>query len=116
MKLVKKFSFDSAHYLPNYAGKCKQLHGHTYYLEIIVTGEPNPDTGMIIDFYDIDYIVKGKILSKLDHHCLNDVLPNPTVENLAIFILNDICQNMPDFPIGIRLYETPSGYVEIGEC
>ncbi len=113
MKLVKKFTFDSAHYLPNYAGKCKQLHGHTYTLDVIIGGKVNPDTGMVMDFFDIDYIVKSKILPALDHHCLNDVVPNPTVENVALYILAALKHDIKDFELGIRLWETASGYVEL---
>lgn len=113
MKVVKKFTFDSAHYLPNYVGKCKQMHGHTYTLEVIVSGSVNPDTGMVMDFFDIDYLVKGKVLPQLDHHCLNDVVQNPTVENVAIYILNLLKKDISGFEIGIRLWETQTGYVEL---
>ena len=113
MKLVKRFTFDSAHYLPKYAGKCKQLHGHTYTLEVIVDGAVNPDTGMIIDFHDVDQIVKSRILSTLDHHCLNDVIENPTAENVATYILTALQKNIPDFKTSLRLYETGTAYVEL---
>src|SRR5512138_711559 len=104
MKLVKRFTFDAAHFLPNHSGKCKQLHGHTYTLDIIICGKVNPDTGMVVDFHDIDYIVKSRVLPELDHHCLNDVISNPTAENVAAHIYSTLILQLGSFDkIGIRL-------------
>ena len=111
MKVVKKFTFDSAHYLPNYVGKCKQLHGHTYTLEVIVDGAVNQDTGMVVDFHDIDFFVKSKILPELDHHCLNDVVVNPTAENVAVYRARKLKIKFKS--VGIRLWETQTAYVEL---
>jgi 6-pyruvoyltetrahydropterin/6-carboxytetrahydropterin synthase len=112
MKIIKRFSFDSAHYLPNYVGKCKQLHGHTYHLEVIIDGEVNPDTGMVLDFAKIKLIVKTKVIDILDHKLLNDVIEIPTAENIAFWIKEKIIKDLPG-TVTLRLWETDNSYVEL---
>lgn len=112
MKIVKRFTFASAHYLPDYNGKCKQLHGHTYVLEVSIIGEVNPDTGMVMDFHQLDYTVKSKVLEYLDHKCLNDVIKNPTAENVALWIMNELCKHVKE-KISIKLWETETSHVEL---
>lgn len=90
MDLGLIFTFDAAHHLPNYYGKCKNLHGHTYKLEVTLTGEANKDTGMMIDFQNVKFTVKRKVLILLDHHNLNDIIENPTAENTIIWIWNKL--------------------------
>ena len=72
IRVTKEFTFEAAHALDGYSGKCKDIHGHSYHLRITVIGEPNnnvqdPDCGMVIDFSDIKDIVKTKILKNFDH-------------------------------------------------
>lgn len=112
MKVVKCFSFESAHYLPNYVGKCKQMHGHSYRLEVAIEGKVNPDTGMVIDFSDLKYRVTKNIIDCLDHKVLNDVIPNPTAENILIWISKKI--ELPEQTVlSMRLWETSDSYVEL---
>jgi 6-pyruvoyltetrahydropterin/6-carboxytetrahydropterin synthase len=85
MFVTKEFSFDSAHYLTDYYGKCEQMHGHTYWLKVTVEGKVQ-ENGMVIDFALIKQIVKNRILNKLDHKTLNDIIPNPSAERIAIWI------------------------------
>ena len=92
MLVTKEFTFDAAHYLPNYYGKCENLHGHTYRLQVTVEG-PVLSNGMVVDFVLLKHIVKERILNNVDHRCLNDQFPNPTTELICIWIwdeLNDI--------------------------
>ncbi len=112
MKVIKKFTFDAAHFLPQYVGKCKQLHGHTYHLEVIVDGILNPDTGMVIDFSQLKHIVVSKALDYLDHRLLNDVIENPTAENIVLWIRDRIIKDI-EGTITLRLWETPDSYVEL---
>lgn len=77
--------FDAAHYLPNYPGKCANLHGHTYRTIIEIEGEINEKTGMLIDFTTLKKEVH-RIIDKLDHTLLNNIIPNPTAENIAKWI------------------------------
>ncbi len=89
MDIYKKFSFDSAHYLPNLPEdhKCKRMHGHTFNVEIHITGNINQEIGWIMDFSEIKTIC-DPVIEKLDHRVLNDIkgLNNPTSENLAKWI------------------------------
>jgi len=84
MKLGLKTEFDSAHRLPAYAGKCSNLHGHTYEVEMVVEGEVGTD-GFVMDFYQLKSILAA-VLRDLDHTCLNDMIPNPTAETVAQWI------------------------------
>lgn len=86
MDIFKEFTVEAAHRLPNVpAGhKCGRLHGHTFRIELHVTGAVGEHSGWVMDFADI----KGRfepLYSQLDHNFLNDVpgLENPTSENLA---------------------------------
>ena len=119
--VVKEFTFDSAHYLPDHPGKCKQLHGHTYKLQIGIQGPIN-EAGMVIDFDDLETIVKNDIIEFLDHKCLNDVkdyeFPGflPTAEMMVLWIRNRFFQRLspgigPKIVI-VKLWETPTSYAE----
>ncbi len=85
MKVTKEFRFDSAHFLPNYYGKCERMHGHTYKLQVTVEG-PVGENGLVIDFVILKKIVKKNVLKKLDHHLLNDIVEIPSAENMTLWI------------------------------
>lgn len=89
MVVLKEFEFDAAHYLPSYHGKCEHLHGHTYKLVVKVEGRPDTE-GMILDFSLLKEIVQGRVLRKLDHALLNDVMENPSAENISIWVWNQL--------------------------
>ena len=93
MLITKEFTFDAAHYLPNYYGKCENLHGHTYRLQVTIKG-PIAANGMVIDFVLLKHIVKEHILTKVDHHCLNDQFKNPTTELICKWIWDEL-QDLP---------------------
>lgn len=97
MLIEKEFVFDSAHFLPLVAQdhKCRKLHGHTYKIVVGVEGEPN-EQGWIIDFAEISAAVQP-ILNRIDHTLLNAVpgLDNPTAENIAVWIYNEIKKILP---------------------
>lgn len=82
----QKFEFHAAHFLVWHTGKCKNLHGHTYRVQVDVRGALD-DRGIVIDFDDLSDIVWKEILEPLDHSLLNDHLENPTAERLGIHIL-----------------------------
>lgn len=93
MILIKQFKFDAAHYLPTYHGKCENLHGHTYKLVVKLEGKPD-DEGMIIDFVELKRIVTEHVLAVLDHACLNDVLPQPSAENIALWVWSKLAEKL----------------------
>ncbi|PIZ71641.1 6-carboxytetrahydropterin synthase QueD [Candidatus Peregrinibacteria bacterium CG_4_10_14_0_2_um_filter_43_11] len=82
MIVGKEFTFDSAHFLPKYYGKCEKLHGHTYRLRVSVEGKIG-ENGLVMDFVILKKIVKEQVLDKLDHTLLNDVIDIPSCENIA---------------------------------
>lgn len=110
MEIFKKFTFDSAHFLPRVPDghKCKEMHGHTYHLTVFMEGEPNKEFGWIIDFADIKKVIKP-IIDSIDHKVLNNIdgLENPTCEEIAIWLWNKI---KPELPLlsKIQLNETPT--------
>ena len=119
--ISKEFTFDSAHHLHCYEGKCKSLHGHTYKLQVIMRGKVD-SRGIAIDFGDIKRITKERVIDRLDHRYLNDVLPpmNTTAENMVVWIYEEIHQALLDenlYPAisldEIRLWETPTSYAAI---
>lgn len=85
MLLCKDFKFDAAHNLINYHGKCEKLHGHTYKLRVVLEGQPDSE-GMIMDFVELSGLVKEKIISRLDHSYLNDIITQPSAENIALWV------------------------------
>ena len=89
MELYKVFNVEAAHLLPNLpeAHKCRRLHGHSFRIEIHVTGPVDAKAGWVMDFADISRVA-GPVLDELDHHYLNEIsgLENPTSENLAAWI------------------------------
>ncbi len=85
MKVTKEFTFDSAHFLPSYYGKCERMHGHTYKLHVTVDG-PIGDNGLVIDFVILKRIVKKQVLDKLDHQVVNDIIEVASCENTAVWI------------------------------
>ena len=116
ISITKTFEFAAAHFLPHHKGLCKNLHGHSYKLEITVTGETQktwPEQGMIMDFSNLKAIVK-KTLSRFDHSNLNEYSENPTAENviedIAIRLDFALC-NIGDVElIKVRLWETSTSY------
>ena len=88
-ELIKTFRFDAAHSLKNLpAGhKCSRLHGHSYRVDIHVSGPADARTGMVVDFAQIKAVV-APILGELDHRCLDEVegLENSTSELLCQYL------------------------------
>ncbi len=85
MFVTREFSFDSAHFLTNYYGKCERMHGHTYRLQVTIEGAVQSN-GLVIDFVLLKRIVKKQILDFLDHRLLNDVIENPSAERIVMWI------------------------------
>ena len=98
MEIYKAFSIEAAHRLPNLPEdhKCYRLHGHSFKIEVHVTGEVDQNTGWIMDFADISAAFKP-LFERLDHHYLNEIegLENPTSENLARWIWRQLKPALP---------------------
>jgi 6-pyruvoyltetrahydropterin/6-carboxytetrahydropterin synthase len=89
MDVFRVFQIEAAHYLPNVpeGHKCARMHGHSFRIEIHITGTPGETSGWVMDFADLRAAFQP-FYDQLDHHCLNEIegLENPTSENLARWI------------------------------
>lgn len=97
--LTVKGHFDAAHHLTGYPGECKDLHGHTWDIEVTVSGEKLDEVGILYDFKRLKEDL-GTVLDEYDHVYLNEVAPfdrvNPTAENLARIICERLAATVPD--------------------
>ena len=134
MIICKKLHFDAAHRILNHESKCKMLHGHRYVLEVQIKGQGLDDLGRVIDFGQVTNILGKWVEENLDHNTilfnqdrqLGEQISkatgqeiyylnsNPTAENIALHIKNDI---FPKLFAGhdlqchqIKLFETPNCY------
>ena len=140
IRITKIFTFETAHVLYNYDGKCKNMHGHSYKLFVTVKGNPinNLDdhkNGMVVDFGDIKKIVKEEIIDLWDHavmingisphKSLGETLENqghkvifcdyqPTCENMLYDIASKIKSKLPsEVQLAyLKLHETENSYGE----
>jgi len=139
IKITKQFSFEMAHALRNYDGLCRNIHGHSYKMDITLAGQPlnddnSPKNGMVMDFGDLKKLVNEEVISLLDHALvlndktdaqLIDVLKHnyekivtvdfqPTTENLLNFIADKIQLRLPnEVKLScVRLRETDTSYAE----
>ena len=110
---------DSSHYLNDYNGKCANTHGHSWFVEIWIKGEPNQldNVGILFDFGNVK-----KIKEKYDHKLINTISPfdeiNPTAENLSMNIYDELLEINPNLDYKVRIYETKVGketYCEYGD-
>ncbi|MCS6913146.1 MAG: 6-carboxytetrahydropterin synthase QueD [Myxococcota bacterium] len=108
MELVREYRFEAAHRLPAVpAGhKCARLHGHSYRVEIAVSGQTGQDSGWLMDFYDLDRAVAPAI-EALDHRLLNEIegLENPTCERLCWWLWQRLRPALPGLT-AITVWET----------
>jgi len=139
LHLTRIFYFDMAHVLLNYHGKCKNIHGHTYKLEVTIKGIPSNDEasqkkGMLIDFSDFKKLIKNNIITNWDHALMihqdtDPVLLNalknnyekvievpfqPTTENMICELASKIKKILPDDLklFSLRLYETNNSFAD----
>jgi 6-pyruvoyltetrahydropterin/6-carboxytetrahydropterin synthase len=138
IRIHKKFTFETAHALLDYEGACKNIHGHSYELEIGVKGkvhyEKGNSNGFVMDFSQLKKIVLENVVEELDHALvLYDLHPqflkqallesflkvklvpfNPTSENLMVWIYEKLKDKMPEgiSICRIKLKETDTSYAE----
>lgn len=87
----KEWTLSCMHHLPHLPDghKCRRVHGHNYTVRVSVAGpvrQDGPYRGMVLDFAALDSIFQDYIHAKVDHNALNDVIPNPTSENVARWV------------------------------
>ena len=97
-EVIKEFTFEAAHRLPNVAPdhKCARLHGHSFRVAIHVQGRVGAESGWVLDFADVAAAF-APLHDRLDHRYLNDVdgLANPTSEHLAVWIWEHLRPGLP---------------------
>ena len=120
LTICKRFHFDAAHFLPAYQGKCHNLHGHRWLVDVGISGEVNPsgsEKGMVMDFGRLKMIV-NRYIDQFDHQLINDIFPDdPTAENLASYffgvIEKDLLTNYDGIILEfVRIWETEDAYAE----
>jgi len=126
--ITRKEHFSASHILHNPAcsdeenkeifGKCNELHGHNYYLEITIKGIPVKKTGYVMDLKKLKEIIYSEILSKVDHKNLNDVIffrdIIPTTENMAVVFWNALSPLLKEDNYSlysVKIYETEKNSV-----
>jgi 6-pyruvoyltetrahydropterin/6-carboxytetrahydropterin synthase len=139
IRITKRFHFEMAHTLFEYDGLCRNIHGHSYYLEVTISGEPcnepgHPRDGMVMDFGELKNLVKTNVVNTFDHALMvSSHVPEeqkqllskttdrfivvdfqPTSENLVVYIASIL---QPLLPLSvtlfsIRLYETETSFAE----
>jgi 6-pyruvoyltetrahydropterin/6-carboxytetrahydropterin synthase len=109
ISLRRIFDFEAAQHLPSFpeGHKCRQMHGHSFQLEVVVSGAVDPKTGLFYDHGKIAAAVRP-IVDLLDHTCLNETpgLENPTLEVMAQWFWNRLAPQLPGLS-EITLHETP---------
>lgn len=108
MLVTKEFAFDAAHNLPKYRGRCERLHGHTWRMQVTVERAVQRD-GMAFDFVRLKEIVESRVVGRLDHGYINDLLPLASAEHVAMWAWEQLCEHLPLREI--RIWETPNSFV-----
>ncbi len=98
LELRRTFQFEAAHLLPLLpeGHKCRRLHGHSFLVEVVVSGPCDPVLGWVMDYADIKAAFQP-LWERLDHRYLNEVpgLDNPTSENVAVWIWRELKPRLP---------------------
>ncbi len=108
-------TFSAGHALRNYHGKCENVHGHNYRVQVVLEGEQLDEAGLLVDFAELKRVLREAI-EKLDHRFLNDVPPfdelNPSAENMARYFFQELNRHLdgprpnPVRVAAVKLWET----------
>jgi 6-pyruvoyltetrahydropterin/6-carboxytetrahydropterin synthase len=102
-------------------GKCANLHGHNYVLEVVVAGEIDQATGYVFDLKQLSDVISRRIIADVDHRNLNTDVPwleglIPTAENLAVAFWERLSVQLPEGSLrSVRVWETDKNWAEVGE-
>lgn len=98
-ELMVDTTFAAAHQLRGYKGKCEQMHGHNWKVQVHVVAEKLNDIDIAIDFHDLKELL-NEVITPLDHSFLNDIFPftekNPSSENIAKWIYDSLNKKLSD--------------------
>jgi 6-pyruvoyltetrahydropterin/6-carboxytetrahydropterin synthase len=102
-------------------GKCANLHGHNYVLEVVVAGEIQDATGYVLDLKQLSDVINRRVIQDVDHRNLNTDVPwlrgrIPTAENLALAFWERIRSELPEGMLrSVRVWETDKNWAEVGD-
>jgi 6-pyruvoyltetrahydropterin/6-carboxytetrahydropterin synthase len=102
-------------------GKCTNLHGHNYVLEVVVAGEVDQASGYVLDLKLLSDIMNGQVIQDVDHRNLNTDVPwlkgrIPTAENLAVTFWERLRPELPEGMLwSVRVWETDKNWAEVGD-
>lgn len=127
----RRESFNAAHQLydPDLSddenrhlfGKCANLHGHNYVLEVVVAGQIDQASGFVVDLKTLSDIIRTQVIRDVDHRNLNTDVPwlkgrVPTTENLAQAFWERLLPELPDGLLrSVRLWETDKNWAQVGD-
>ncbi len=99
-------TFSAGHALRGYRGKCENVHGHNYRVQVTLEGPQLDGIGLLVDFTQLKDVMRGAI-KRLDHQFLNDLEPfttvNPSAENMAKYFYDEVSEQLKNLPAGARV-------------
>lgn len=113
-------TFSAGHALRGYKGKCENVHGHNYRVQITLEGPELDQIGLLVDFTHIKKVMRD-LIKRLDHQFINDLEPfttvNPSAENMAKYFFEEVSQNLKEMPPGamvkdVVIWETDTAYAK----
>lgn len=113
-------NFESGHFLRNYRGKCENVHGHNYKIEVFILAENLNETGLAVDFGDVRMLIRESSV-ELDHTLLNEHSyfkeKNPSAENIAKYFYEKLSRHLPKIVSieKVRIWETDRQWAEYFE-
>jgi len=103
--LMIEMKFASAHQLRGYMGRCENLHGHSWKVQVCVSSQNLNDIGLAMDFTELKRIT-NEIVGPLDHTCLNSLAPftniNPSSENISRWIFNSLKEKVVGYEVKLK--------------
>jgi 6-pyruvoyltetrahydropterin/6-carboxytetrahydropterin synthase len=109
-------TFAAGHALRNYKGKCENIHGHNFRVQVVIEGQRLDETGLLVDFIDVKQTMRG-IIDRLDHVFLNDIAPfdvkNPSAENIAEYFHQEMTRGLSGVTVPVRVREVKVWETEI---
>ncbi len=101
-------TFAAGHALRNYKGRCENVHGHNFRVQVVIEGERLDETGLLVDFIDVKSAMRA-IIDRLDHVFLNDIPPfdvkNPSAENIAEYFHQEMSRTLSATSVPVRIRE-----------
>ncbi len=99
-------TFSAGHALRGYKGKCENVHGHNYRVQITLEGPELDNIGLLVDFTHVKRVMR-ELIKRLDHQFINDLAPfttvNPSAENMAKYFFEEVSRELTDMPPGAKV-------------